>query len=233
MTVTLVDWVPFGLAVCCAVTVQVSAVEGAVYRPEVLPIVPQDAVQVTASVAENCTVPPAATVGFKGEMENPVLIPPVPERDTVCGLLVAVSVNVRAAARVPEAEGANTIPTEHVPFGEILVPQVLLEMEKSLEFVPVITMLLMETSVLPPLYKEADCDGLLEPTVTVANESVEGLAVSVLVGDVPVPESVTVWGLLLSESTNVSVAVLLPVAVGAKTTFTVQLADAARLLPQV
>jgi hypothetical protein len=158
---------------------------------------------------------------------------PAPESATACGLLVAVSVNVRVAARLPEAEGLNTILAEHEPAGEILVPQVLLEMEKSPEFVPVIAMLLMESSVLPPLDKETDCAELLEPTLTVAKESAAGLAVRVLVAAVPVPESVTVCGLPLAESSKLSVAVLLPVVVGAKTTFTVQLADAARLFPQV
>jgi hypothetical protein len=115
----------------------------------------------------------------------------------------------------------------------MLLPQVLLGIEKSPEFVPVTAMLLMETGVLPPLYRVADCRELLEPTFTVPNESVEGLALRVLVAEVPVPESVTVCGLLLSESTTVSVAVLAPVVVGAKTIFTVQLAVALRLLPQV
>lgn len=191
VTVTVVDSVPFGLAVCLAVTVQDSVTVGAVYSPALL-MVPHEAVHVTAVVAENCTVPPSATVGLVGDIEK-LATPPVPERDTVWGLLVAVSVNDSVAARAPEAEGLNTMLAVHVPTGARLVPQVLLEMEKSAEFVPLMAMLLIVTVVLPPLYREAACAALLVPTPTVPNGSDEGLAVNTLVADVPVPESVTVW----------------------------------------
>jgi hypothetical protein len=49
----------------------------------------------------------------------------------------------------------------------------------------------------------------------------------------PVPVRLTVWGLLVALSVNVSVPVVLPVAVGVKTTFTVQLAPTASELLQL
>ena len=51
---------------------------------------------------------PGATVGLP---EDP---PPIPERVTVCGLLVAESVKVRVAVRVPAAPGLNTIAVEQL-----------------------------------------------------------------------------------------------------------------------
>ena len=50
---------------------------------------------------------------------------------------------------------------------------------------------------------------------------------------VPKPETDTVCGLLLSESAKFNVAVRVPVAVGPKMMFAVQLAPAARVTPQV
>src|SRR2546423_549832 len=62
----------------------------------------------------------------------------------------------------------------------------------------------------------------------------DGLTVETLHDDEPpVPESDTVCGLLASESVSVSVPVRVPPAVGVKVTLTVQLAPAARLLPQL
>ena len=49
----------------------------------------------------------------------------------------------------------------------------------------------------------------------------------------PEPESVTVCGLPVPESANDKVALRVPLAVGLNTTLAVQVADAARLLPQV
>jgi hypothetical protein len=50
---------------------------------------------------------------------------------------------------------------------------------------------------------------------------------------VPVPERVAVWGEPVAESLKFKVAVRVPLTFGAKTMLAVQLADAARLVPQV
>src|SRR5437588_637830 len=62
----------------------------------------------------------------------------------------------------------------------------------------------------------------------------DGLTVETLHDDdePPVPVSDTVWGLLGSESVTVSVPLRVPLAVGVKVTFTVQLPLAATLAPQ-
>jgi len=154
----------------------------------------------------------------------------VPESATACGLLLAVSVKVRLATRVPAASGLNTTLTEQLAETARLVPQVLLEIVKSAEFVPVTEMLLSEMEAPLSFFKEVDNAALLEPTFTAPNERADGVA---LAPDVPVPDSVTVCGLPLPVSLKLRVAVRLPVVVGAKTILTVQLADAPKLVPQV
>jgi hypothetical protein len=59
-------WPPL---VAVAVMVQEPVVAGAVKSPEVL-MDPHDAAQLAAALAENCTVPPVFTLGFRGEMEK-------------------------------------------------------------------------------------------------------------------------------------------------------------------
>jgi hypothetical protein len=54
-----------------AVTVQGPGVRRAVYKPPVL-IVPHEAVYVGLPLVLNCTVAPSCTVGFRGEIANPV-----------------------------------------------------------------------------------------------------------------------------------------------------------------
>jgi len=61
----------------------------------------------------------------------------------------------------------------------------------------------------------------------------EALADPPVVPPVPFPVSVMVCGLPVAESVKLSVAARAPAVVGAKTTLTVQLAEAARLAPQV
>lgn len=156
--------------------------------------------------------------------------PPDPERATACGLLLAESVNVRVAERVPDAEGLNTTPTVQLAPDVKLVPHVLLTIVKSAALVPATLMLPIEMVEPLPFFNVAVCVELLDPTLTEPNESEEGLTVAPAV---PRPESATVCGLVLSVSLKLSVAVRVPVVVGANTMFTVQLAAAARLVPQV
>ena len=106
----------------------------------------------------------------------------------------------------------------------------MLEMVKSEELAPVIETPLMEIEALLPFFRAVDSAELLPPKATLPNEREEGL---VLTLDVPVPESATVCGLLLAVSAKVRVAARLPVVVGANTTPAVQLAETARLGPQV
>ena len=144
-----------------------------------------------------------------------------------------MSVKLSIAVRAPAAVGLNTIAAVQLADATRLVPHVLLDTVKSAAFVPVMATLLMVMDTEPPLDKVAVCDALLAPIVVLAKVRLAGAAETVPVAAVPVPDSATVWGLLVAVSVMLSVAVRAPVTVGAKRTFAVQLADAPRLVPQV
>ena len=71
------------------------------------------------------------------------------------------------------------------------------------------------------------------PTFCELNVKLVGVTVNCGELEAPVPVSDTFCGLLEAESVSVSVPVRVPPAVGVKVTLTVQLAPAARLLPQL
>ncbi len=142
-----------------------------------------------------------------------------------------MSDTVNAAARDPEAVGLNAIAMVQLADAARLLPQLLLEIKKSPGLVPVTAMLLIVMEEPVPLLKVADCDVLLDPTMTLPNERDVGLMLTAPL--IPNPVSVTVCGLELSESLKFSVAVRVPVVVGAKMMFTVQLVEAASVAPQV
>lgn len=194
-----------------------------------LPIVPQVAVQVDGALAVNCNVPFTATVGFNGEIVNVVDVPE-PESATLCGLPVAESAKLSVALRVPAAVGLKT--TDAVQFAEAarLAPHVFAEMLKSVAFVPEIATLLIVIEELCPFDSFAACAALVLPTAVAANVRLVGLAVTPPGAN---PVSVTVCGLFVAESVKFRVAARFPVAIGAKTTFAVQLADAASEVPHV
>src|SRR5690348_10418709 len=78
-----------------------------------------------------------------------------------------------------------------------------------------------------------DCPTVMAGQVRVAGET-EALAVPPPVEPPsPRPVSATCWGLFPASSLKLRVAVRVPEAVGLKRTVTVQLADAARVEPQV
>jgi hypothetical protein len=123
LTVTCVVAVVL-LPISVAVTVHILPTEGAVKRPEAS-MVPQDVVQVTPTDAENCSVSLTTTVGFCGSIESvDDPLDPVPERETVCGLLLAVSVKVSVAVLVPASEGLNAMLTVQLAEAARLAAQV-------------------------------------------------------------------------------------------------------------
>ena len=81
----------------------------------------------------------------------PVLAP-VPERLTVCGLPVALSVRVTAAVRVPLAVGVKVTLIVQLAPAATLDPQ-LLVWAKSPALVPVSAMLVMLKAALPVLFR--------------------------------------------------------------------------------
>jgi hypothetical protein len=140
-------------------------------------------VEPTAVVAKDRLA--GATVAFElaGAGE-----PPVPDKATVCGLFPAVSVNVKVAVRGPVVVGVNVMSTVQLADGARPDPHALPEIVKSPGFVPVTATLLREIEV-PPFCNVVDCDGPLEPTLTVPKERDEGSTPAAVV---PLPESETV-----------------------------------------
>lgn len=138
------------------------------------------------------------------------------------------------AVRVPLAVGLKTTLAEQLAFVVRLVPQVLLLMAKSPAFVPPIATLLIVMVELVPLVRVAVCAPLVDPTAVAGKPSDVGETVTPpLVVLPPVPERATVWGLLVAVSEMLSVAERVPVAVGLKEIEIPQLADVARLDPQL
>ena len=168
---------------------------------------------------------------LEGETDALEAANPVPDRATACGLLVAESVKVRVAVRVPDAVGLKTTVAEQPAPAPRLAVQVVPEMVKSAASAPVMAIPLMVIAVVRPLLSVADCDALLAPTTVEAKDRLAGLTVTVPAA--PRPVKATVCGLLPSESLKLSVAVRVPVAVGPNRIFAVQLAPAASVVPQV
>jgi len=83
----------------------------------------------------------------------------------------------------------------------------------------------------PLLVRVTACAGLVVLTVWLANVKVE--AERLTVEAVPVPERLTVWGLLLALLVRINDAVRLPVPEGVKVTLIVQFAPAATDPPQL
>lgn len=83
--------------------------------------------------------------------DNPAMGPlPVPVRLMLCGLLLALSVRVMVAERVPVTAGVKVTPTEQLPPTATGVPQVLV-CAKSPGLVPPSTNALMLSVTLPVL----------------------------------------------------------------------------------
>src|ERR1700677_1777848 len=146
---------------------------------------PHEAVQETSAVAENCNVSFTTMDGSVGKIENAPALPPVPVKETDCGLPPAESVNLRVAVRVPVAAGLNATPAVQLAEAARLVPQVLLEMVKSPASVPEIATLLIVIDEASPLFKVAVPAALVDPTVVVANDRLEGVAVTVPDAEAP------------------------------------------------
>lgn len=148
--------------------------------------------------------------------------------------MVAESETVSVADRDPEVLGLNA--TEMLQLAEAprLDPQLLLVIRKSPGSAPEteIPLIVIEEPV--PLLNVAVCAPLVEPTLTDPKERELGpIVTEPLDPPEPSPVSATVCGEFVAESLKFSVAVRVPLAVGANTMLAVQLAPAARLDPQV
>ena len=85
------------LSLAVAVMVQEPGTSGAVYRPEVAPMVPQDEVQVAATFDVNCCWAPSVIVGFDGAIVS------VDAAPTVSNALAVYAVPVEAVAVILQA----------------------------------------------------------------------------------------------------------------------------------
>jgi hypothetical protein len=162
---------------------------------------------------------------------------PVPLSAAVCVVPVALlelSVTVSVALRLPGAVGVNV--TEIVQFAPAakLLPQVLVS-AKSPGLVPVIATLAIVSDPVPEFVNVTVCALVVTPSFVLANVRKSGANAAVgTPAPVPVSETVCVLPVTLPAlSVTVTVAVLVPVAVGLKITEIVQLSPAGKEMPHV
>jgi len=165
-----------------------------------------------------------------GERPIPAGAAPVPERATLWGLPLALSLTLTDAVRVPLAVGVKVTLIVHVFPAATELPQVLI-WAKSPALVPVIVILVMLKGALPVLPRLTVWAALVVPTAWLAK--VRMADDKPAAGAVPVPDRATVWGLPLALSLMLSEAVRLPLAVGVKVTLIVHEASTVTEMLQV
>jgi len=91
--------------------------------------------------------------------------PPVPERVTLCGLPLALSLKLSEALRLPVADGVNVTLTVQVPLGITVAPvHVSALLAKSLAFEPVSPTLVIARFAVPLLVTVRPWPALAVPT---------------------------------------------------------------------
>jgi len=153
----------------------------------------------------------------------------VPVRVTRWGLLLALSLTFRVAAREPVAVGLKVTEMVQWPPAGRLAPQVLV-CAKSAGFAPVNVRLPMGITTARLLVRVMSFAALVVPTVCVVNAEDVGETTA---GTMPVPLRDAVCGLLEAASVTVSVAVSAPRTLGVRVTVIEQVPFAVRLVPQV
>ena len=118
---------------------------------------------VSVTVWAELVVPIVRLENVRLEEETVTGEEPVPVRLTVCGLFVALSLNVSVPAREPVAAGENVTPIVQVAPAAILAPQVLVAIEKS----PLIEMAEKARAVFLRFVSVTDLVELRFPTATV------------------------------------------------------------------
>jgi len=107
----------------------------------------------------------------------PVAAVPNPESATFCGLLLAESLKLNVAVRVPADSGLNRIVTVQLAAAARLEPHVLLEIKKSVALAPVIDTPLIEIETEPPFVNVTDFPAPTLPSATWAQLRLDGLTV--------------------------------------------------------
>jgi hypothetical protein len=155
---------------------------------------------------------------------------PVPERATVWGLPLALSLMLTQAVRVPLAVGVKV--TLIVPLAPAAteLPQVLV-WAKSPASVPVTDSLVISKTPLPTFPTVTVWAALVVPAGRLANESVVGERL--ICGRIPTPVRLTFWRAGEALSEMMRLAMCRPLVSGVKVILIVQLAPAATDLPQL
>lgn len=128
-------------------------------------------VRVAVCGLPDCPTVMPGQVRDPGEMEAEVVPPPdppspAPERETCCGLLIALSIKLSVAALFPEFFGLKRTVTEQLAEAEIVKPHVFWDMEKSDAPVPE-KAIVLNFRVWPLLFVTVTvCDPPTCPTVT-------------------------------------------------------------------
>jgi len=165
---------------------------------------------------------------------TPAPVPAIVAVWVVPPTLPALSVTVNVAVREPLALGLNVMAMLQLALAAKLVPQVLV-CEKSPEFVPAKTMLVIVKVPLPVLVNVTLCAPLALPTAWLGKVTLATLRLAAGV-PVPVPLNCTTCvlpGVLLALSVIVSVAVRLLPPFGVNVTLMLQFVPATNVAPQV
>ena len=172
-------------------------------------------------------------VRLVGDMvsELPPVPVPVPESEMACGEPVALDVMVMAAVNAPVVVGAKWPWMEQLAPAARLVPQVFANTNEE-ALAPVSAMLVIDSAAVPVLVMVTDCEPVDTPTVSEPKLRLVADRLTV-VGVVPVPVRAMDCGEPVAVSVMVMAAAIAPFAVGAKCPWMLQLAPAARLVPQV
>jgi len=157
---------------------------------------------------------------------------PVPVSVVLC--VPAESTTARVAVALPAAAGVKVTPMLQVPPALRLLPQVLVAIVKAEALAPPIAIEVIGRDAVPALVSVKLCAALVEPTVTLPKDAVDGVSAACgAVEFAPVPLNEAVWGEPAASSATATDALKLPAAVGPKVTEIVQFAPAARDALQV
>ena len=159
---------------------------------------------------------------------------PVPVRATVCGEPVALSATERLAVRDPVTVGLNSTETVQLAPAARVAPQVVADFRNDVALVPVVVSEESVTVPVPVFLTVTTWAAVVEPTTVDAKARLAGESETVNVcAAVPVPVRATACGEPVALSATERLAVRAPAAAGLNSTETVQLAPAARVVPQV
>ena len=124
-------------------------------------------------------------VNLVGDRVTAGAVMPVPVKDTVCGLPLALSATEIEPFRLPVAVGVNVTEIAHVPEAATEVPQVLVWLKS-----PLAVMLVMESAAVPVLVRVMLCAALVVLSAWLPKVRLVGEKLTA--GAIPVPLRETV-----------------------------------------